>query len=89
MPNTSQSEKRVRQNIKTNFLKKSQRGEMRTLIKQFLTLIGDNNPEKAKDSFKIVVKRLQQLASKKVIKKNKASRLTSRLNKKLKNLVAV
>lgn len=86
MPNTVQAEKRVRQNIKTNLLKRSQRGEMRTLIKQFLTLINDKNLEQAKESFKGLTKRLHQLASKKVIKQNKASRLTSRLNKKLKEL---
>lgn len=87
MPNTVQAIKRARQNIKTNLLKSSQRSEMRTMIKQYLSLINEQDAEKAKTVLKNVVKRLQQLASKKVIKKNKAARLTSRLNKKLKNLV--
>ena len=86
MPNIAQAKKRDKQNKKIYLRNKSQRSEMRTLIKQFLVQIKDKNLEQAKSIFQQTSKRLHQLASKNIIKKNKASRLTSRLNKKLKDL---
>ena len=88
MPNIAQAKKRDKQNKKIYLRNRSQRSEMRTLIKQFLVEIKDKNLEKAKVNFQKAVKRLHQLAGKKLIKKNKASRITSRLNKKLKGLSA-
>lgn len=84
MPNIAQAKKREKQNIKINARNRSLRSEMRTLIKQFLAEISSNNKEQAASIFKKSVKRLQQFASKNIIKKNKAARITSRLNKKLK-----
>lgn len=86
MPNIAQAKKRVKQNEKANLRNRSQRSEMRTLIKMFLIEIKEQNLDSAKAAFQKTVKRLQQLAGKKVIKKNKAARLTSRMNKKLKVL---
>ena len=86
MPNIAQAKKRDKQNKKIYIRNRSQKSEMRTLIKKFLIEIKEGNLENAQTNFKITVKRMQQLASKKVIKKNKAARLTSRLNKKLKVL---
>lgn len=86
MPNIVQAKKRMRQNSVINSRNRSQKSEMRTLIKQMLSAIAEKNLDKSKSCFKIIAKRLQQLASKKLIKKNKAARLTSRLNKKLKSL---
>lgn len=84
MPNIAQAKKREKQNIKINSRNRSQRSEMRTLVKQFLVEVNGKNVEQAQKAFKQTVKRLQQFASKNLIKKNKAARVTSRLNKKLK-----
>ena len=86
MANSQQAKKRARQNITRFELKKSQKTALRTQIKKFLSLIENKQLDEAKESYKLTVKSLSKLAKKNVLHSGKASRLTSRLNAKLKQL---
>lgn len=83
MANTKQAEKRVRQNIKRRLHNTKQESEMRTsvktLVKQVVT-----DATKAKAAMPRTAKLLDQAARRGQIHPNKAARLKSRLNKKLK-----
>lgn len=86
MANSAQAKKRARQNAARYELRKSQRSALRTQIKQFLTLVSNKKTKEAAALLKLTVKRLNQLAGKKALHPGKASRLTKRLNAKLKKL---
>ena len=59
---------------------------MRTLIKQLAASIDAGKLEDAQNQFKTVCSTLDRLARKNVIHKNRAARLKSRLNKRIKAL---
>ena len=86
MANIKSAIKRARQNLKRNALKSSQRAATRTAIKAVLSAIDQNDKDTAKTALAKAEKTLDTMASKKVIKKNKASRTKSRLSKKVKAL---
>ncbi len=78
--------KRSRQNIKRNELRSPQRAAARTAVKAVSSAIESGDKDNAEKKFKEAVKILDQMVSKKVIHRNKASRTKSRLNKKVKSL---
>ena len=86
MANIKSAIKRARQNTKRNALKSSQRAATRTAVKSVLSAIDENDKDTAKTALAKAEKTLDTMASKKVIKKNKASRTKSRLSKKVKAL---
>ncbi len=83
MANTKQAVKRVRQNIKRRLHNTKQESEMRTNVKNVVKQIV-TDAAKAKVAFPRTVKLLDQAARRGQIHPNKAARLKSRLNKKLK-----
>ena len=86
MANIKSAIKRARQNPKRNALISSQRAATRTAVKAVLSAIDENDKDTAKTALAKAEKTLDTMASKKVIKKNKASRTKSRLSKKVKAL---
>lgn len=86
MANTVQAKKRVRQIEKRSLLRASQRSAVRTAIKKVLKAIG-TDVDAAKTEYKNMTKLVDQAARHHVIHPNKASRLKSRLNKRLKAAV--
>ena len=86
MANIKSAIKRARQNPKRNALKSSQRAATRTAVKAVLSAIDEKDKDTAKTALAKAEKTLDTMASKKVIKKNKASRTKSRLSKKVKAL---
>ena len=76
MANSKSAEKRARQNKKRYELKHAQRSVVRTAVKRVEKAVGTKDK-----NIKAV---LDNLANKGVIHKNKAARLKSRLNKKIK-----
>ena len=88
MANSPQSIKRARQMVKRRMHHMAQRSEMRTYIKNTLTAIAKGEIEQAKQSFTIMTKNLDTLARRGTIHPNKAARLKSRINKKLKEASA-
>ena len=86
MANIKSAIKRARQNTKRNSLKGSQRSLTRTAVKVVDSAIASGDKQVAKDAFKKAEKVLDTMANKKVIHANKASRIKSHLNKKIKSL---
>ena len=84
MANSKSANKRARQNKSRYELKHAQRSMNRTAVKNPLTAI-ECKDKKVKDIFKESQSTIDRLADKGSIHKNKASRLKSRLNNKIKS----
>jgi small subunit ribosomal protein S20 len=81
--NTAQAKKRARQNKARALHNTSQRSTLRTAIKKTLRSIQEGG-ETASSTYKEMTILLDRYAGKKIIHANKAARLKSRINKKLK-----
>ncbi|MEY2972999.1 MAG: 30S ribosomal protein S20 [Gammaproteobacteria bacterium] len=86
MANSKQSIKRAKQNDARYVLKHAQRSKARTAVKAVKNAITAKDTETAKKALIQAEKLLDSTASKKVIHKNKAARLKSRLSKAVKSL---
>jgi len=82
------AKKRIRQNAKHRTLNRARKSVLKTSTKRFLTVIDDSNIEKAQAEYKLLVKKLDQAASTSTMHKNTASRIKSRLAKRLNSLKA-
>ncbi len=87
MANIKSAQKRARQTVKLRAHNMDLRSKLRTKIKNVINLIGQNNKEEASKAFKDAMPVIDSMVNKGIIKKNKAARHKSRLNKKIKNLV--
>lgn len=86
MANTLQAKKRARQNQKRQLHNASQRSAVRTVVKKTLKSLQANDLFAAQTTFQQAVKLLDKAAGKQIIHPNKAARLKSRLNQKLRGL---
>ena len=84
MANSKSAEKRARQNISRYELKHAQRSVVRTAMKNVNKAI-ETKDAKIGDIFKNAQSVVDNMANKGVIHKNKAARIKSRLNKKVKS----
>ena len=84
MANSKQATKRIRQAEKHRLHNASQKSAMRTRVKKVLSLISAGKKNEAKVALKDASASLDRLAGRNVIHANKAARLKSRLNKKIK-----
>ena len=81
MANHKSAKKRARQTKKRTLRNTSDLSRMKTNIKKFKESVSQNDKEKALELFKLNVSYIMNLASKKVIHKNNASRKISALAK--------
>lgn len=88
MPNIKSAQKRVVISQMRRLKNRSQRSELRTLVKKTQVAM-DTDVEKAKDLLTLTIKELDQAASKGLIHKNAAARKKSRLMRRLNRLTAV
>jgi small subunit ribosomal protein S20 len=86
MANHKSAEKRARQTKKRTDRNTSSLSKMKTGIKKFKTAVTENDKEKASALFNLNASYIMQLAAKKIIHKNNASRKVSALAK-LKNTI--
>ena len=84
MANTLQARKRARQATVRRGRNMSQRSSMRTSIKIFLKSLENEDKETAINSYQEAVSKIDQSARKGLEHRNKAARLKSRLNARLK-----
>ena len=84
MANTLQARKRARQATVHRARNMSQRSTMRTSIKVFLKSLENEDKEEAAKSYREAVSKIDQSARKGLEHRNKAARLKSRLNARLK-----
>jgi len=83
VPIIKSAKKALRQNIRRRKKNVKKKAELKTVIKQYKKLIAAGEKNKAAEFLSQVYKKLDKAAKAKLIKKNKASRLKSRLSKLL------
>ena len=86
MANSPQARKRARQSVKHRLQNLGQRSEVRTIIKKVLKHISSKELDAARTAFQVALKKIDILANHQLIHANKAARLKSRLNTRLKTL---
>ncbi len=86
MARTPQSRKRARQNVKRRARNMSQRAAVRTYIKKFYKVLETGNLEASISAYRAACSKIDRSAQKGLQHKNKAARLKSRMNNRLKNL---
>ena len=84
MANSKSAEKRARQNKSRYELKHAQRSVVRTAMKNVNKAV-ESKDSKLGDVFKNAQSIVDNMANKRVIHKNKAAGIKSRLNKKIKS----
>ncbi len=86
MANSAQARKRARQNDQQRIHNHAQRASMRTAIKAFVKALADGDKSAADAAYREAVSKIDRVARRGLEHKNKASRLKSRLNARLKAL---
>lgn len=84
MPNNANARKAMRQNEKRRLRNRAGRSALKTALKKARAEATSGNAEAAQTAFRTAVKKLDQAAAKKLIHKNTASRLKSRLSQFMK-----
>jgi len=84
MPNIESAKKAMRGSARKKVQNNKQKNALKVTLKQYKKLIAEGKKEDAKNFLSTVYKKLDKTAKKKVIKKNKANRLKSRLSKLVK-----
>ena len=88
MANSPQAIKRARQNVTRRLHNQAERSDMRTAIKKVYTLIENSDKEGAAAAYRKMCSKVDRLGRKNTISANRASRLKSRINAKLKKVFA-
>lgn len=83
MPKTSSAKKALRQNIKRRVVNLERKKALKSVIKEYQKLVSAKKLDEAKTQLSKVFKALDKSAKVDLIKKNKASRLKSRLSAQL------
>ncbi|MDX1444348.1 MAG: 30S ribosomal protein S20 [Gammaproteobacteria bacterium] len=86
MANSNQAKKRARQNEMRRQQNASQRSMMRTQIKKVVAAANSGDKSQANEALKSALPIIDRMADKDLIHKNKAARLKSRLNKRVRDL---
>jgi small subunit ribosomal protein S20 len=85
MPQHKSAEKRVRQSKRRNAYNRAQKSEAKRLIKTVQRLVASNAPKEAiEKALRAVSQKLDRMATKGIIHKNKAARKKSALTKLVK-----
>lgn len=88
MANSPQARKRAKQNTVRRLRNHSQRSTVRTAIKKLDAAIEAGDQEQAKEAYQSSVSMIDKATSKGLHHKNRAARLKSRLNKRVKEMAA-
>lgn len=78
MPNTRSAAKHVRADGKNRLRNETVTSELHTLVKKLRIIVKDN-PEKARDYARLVIKKLDKAASNKVIPRERSDRKKARI----------
>lgn len=84
MPNTKSAKRNLKQNIRRRLRNRSTKAELKTEIKKVRATIGGENAEAGKTAMAAAQTKLDRAAARKIIHKNKAARMKSRLAKAMK-----
>ncbi len=83
MPNIKGAIKRVRGNNRKKDVNTIVRSSMSTAIKKFEKAVKENDKDTAAKGLNVALQRIDKAVNSKLVHKNKAARLKSRLTKKL------
>ena len=86
MAHSLSAKKRVRQNAKHKVINRARKSEVKTQIKGLAAALDSGDKKAAIEQFKLIVKKLDKIAAKGTIHKKKASRLKSRMARKINKL---
>ncbi len=86
MAHSLSAKKRIKQNAKCRVRNRARKSMVKTQIKHFEGALTEGDPEKAGEQFRLLVKRLDKVASTSTMHKNTAARMKSRFAKQLNNL---
>ncbi|HVA47056.1 MAG TPA: 30S ribosomal protein S20 [Pirellulales bacterium] len=84
MPNTKSAKKRLRQNLGRRTRNRAAKATLRTLVKKVRSALADGNAMQAQEQYRVAAKKLDQAASRRIIHRNAAARLKSRLSAAIK-----
>lgn len=83
MPTTRSAQKALRQNIERRKRNIERKAKIKAVTKRFAKLITESKQDEAKKYLETVYKTVDKMQKVELIKKRKASRIKSRLSKKL------
>jgi small subunit ribosomal protein S20 len=86
MPNTASAKKRMRQDAVRRARNRSTKSALRTQIRKVREAVTAKDAEKSQAEFRLLTKKLDQAATRKVIHANRAARTKSRLSRAIKAL---
>ncbi|MEX2561174.1 MAG: 30S ribosomal protein S20 [Pirellulales bacterium] len=84
MPNTTSAKKRLRQNVVRRARNRSVRSSLKTVVRKVRETLAAGDLTEAQADFRQAVKKLDQAAAGRVIHRNAAARVKSRLSAALK-----
>ena len=84
MPNIKSAKKRLKQSVGLRQRNRAAKSTLKTECKKVLTAVQEENVEQAEAVFRSAAKKLDKAASKRVIHRNAAARVKSRLSAKIK-----
>ena len=79
MAHSLSAKKRVRQNAKRRVINRSRKSMVKTQVKHFEAALGAGDVDKAQEQYRLLVKKLDKVASTSTMHKNTASRMKSRM----------
>lgn len=84
MPNTKSAKKRLRQSLDRRTRNRAAKSALKTLVKKVRSSLASGNVAEAEVGYRAAVKKLDQTASRRIIHRNAAARVKSRLSAALK-----
>ena len=84
MPNTKSAKKRLRQNLERRARNRADKSVLKTGLRKVREAVQQGAIQDAESGFRDIQKKLDQAAAKRVIHKNTAARLKSRLSARIK-----
>lgn len=88
MAHSLSAKKRVRQSASRHRINRARKSQVKTQIKRFEQALSGGDVEAASEQYRLIVKKLDKVASTSTMHKNTAARKKSRLAKKLNSLKA-
>lgn len=88
MAHSLSAKKRIRQNAKRRTTNRARKSQVKTQIKRFEAAVSQGDAAAASEEFRLVVKKLDKVASTSTMHKKTAARKKSRLAKRLNSLKA-
>lgn len=88
MANSAQARKRARQNVTGRLRNASQQSELRTSIKAFVKSLETKDADAAQKAYRAATASIDSAVHKGLHHKNRAARLKSRLNNRLRQIEA-